>query len=150
MNNAILNRFNLLNAVQRLSCASRYFSAGTATFTPPFIAFSLYYLYFPEFGILPASSSVLLSISTAMLAIDLLLPARFHDAIGRKPVMVTALLLASCCALLSTMMTSWHGIPDYARADRSVVKRCCRRVGNDTYLVKKSIPAHSRFLYGAL
>ncbi len=24
--------------------------------------------------------------------------------------MVTALLLASCCTLLSTMMTSWHGI----------------------------------------
>ena len=32
------------------------------------------------------------------------------DAIGRKPVMVTALLLAACCSLLSTMMTSWHGI----------------------------------------
>ncbi|MBX4389795.1 MFS transporter, partial [Mycobacterium tuberculosis] len=24
--------------------------------------------------------------------------------------MVTALLLAACCSLLSTMMTSWHGI----------------------------------------
>jgi MFS family permease len=24
--------------------------------------------------------------------------------------MVTALMLASCCTLLSTMMTSWHGI----------------------------------------
>ncbi|MGC7978409.1 MFS transporter, partial [Salmonella enterica] len=54
--------------------------------------------------------SVSLSISTAMLAIGLLFTGPLSDAIGRKPVMVTALLLASCCTLLSTMMTSWHGI----------------------------------------
>ncbi len=63
-----------------------------------------------EFGVSPASSSVSLSISTAMLAIGLLFTGPLSDAIGRKPVMVTALLLASCCTLLSTMMTSWHGI----------------------------------------
>lgn len=45
-----------------------------------------------------------------MLAIGLLFTGPLSDAIGRKPVMVTALLLASCCTLLSTMMTSWHGI----------------------------------------
>ncbi len=45
-----------------------------------------------------------------MLAIGLLFTGPLSDAIGRKPVMVTALLLAACCSLLSTMMTSWHGI----------------------------------------
>lgn len=45
-----------------------------------------------------------------MLAVGLLFTGPLSDAIGRKPVMVTALLLASCCTLLSTMMTSWHGI----------------------------------------
>lgn len=45
-----------------------------------------------------------------MLAIGLLFTGPLSDAIGRKPVMVTALLLASICTLLSTMMTSWHGI----------------------------------------
>ncbi len=40
----------------------------------------------------------------------LLFTGPLSDAIGRKPVMVTALLLAACCSLLSTMMTSWHGI----------------------------------------
>ncbi len=110
MNNAILSRFNLLNAVQRLSCASRWpFFRGPATLRS-FIAFSLYYRYFPGVWRLPASSSVSLSISTAMLAIGLLFTGPLSDAIGRKPVMVTALLLASCCTLLSTMMTSWHGI----------------------------------------
>ncbi|VDZ66613.1 major facilitator superfamily protein [Klebsiella aerogenes] len=63
-----------------------------------------------EFGVSPASSSISLSISTAMLAIGLLFTGPLSDAIGRKPVMVTALLLAACCSLLSTMMTSWHGI----------------------------------------
>lgn len=63
-----------------------------------------------EFGLTPANSSISLSISTAMLAIGLLFTGPLSDAIGRKPVMVTALLLASICTLLSTMMTSWHGI----------------------------------------
>jgi YNFM family putative membrane transporter len=63
-----------------------------------------------EFGVTPASSSVSLSISTAMLAVGLLFTGPLSDAIGRKQVMVTALVLASCCSLLSTMMTSWHGI----------------------------------------
>ncbi|VFS55631.1 Inner membrane transport protein ynfM [Raoultella planticola] len=63
-----------------------------------------------EFGVTPASSSVSLSISTAMLAVGLLFTGPLSDAIGRKQVMVTALVLASCCSLLSTMMSSWHGI----------------------------------------
>jgi YNFM family putative membrane transporter len=57
---------------------------------------------------LPAAA--FLSISTGMLAIGLLFTGPLSDAIGRKPVMVTALMLASVCTLLSTMMTSWHGI----------------------------------------
>ena len=57
-----------------------------------------------------------------MLAIGLLFTGPLSDAIGRKPVMVTALLLASICTLLSTMMTSWHGHFDYARLDWAFVK----------------------------
>ena len=45
-----------------------------------------------------------------MLAVGLLFTGPLSDAIGRKQVMVTALVLASCCSLLSTMMSSWHGI----------------------------------------
>ncbi|WP_432214930.1 MFS transporter, partial [Salmonella enterica] len=58
-----------------------------------------------EFAVSRASSSVSLSISTAMLATGLLFTGPLSDAIGRKPVMVTALLCASCCTLLATMMT---------------------------------------------
>lgn len=86
------------------------FSAGLATFALLYCVQPILPVLSHEFGVSPASSSISLSISTAMLAIGLLFTGPLSDAIGRKKVMVTALLLASCCTLLSTMMTSWHGI----------------------------------------
>lgn len=86
------------------------FSAGLATFALLYCVQPILPVLSHEFGVSPASSSISLSISTGMLAIGLLFTGPLSDAVGRKPVMVTALLLASCCTLLSTMMTSWHGI----------------------------------------
>lgn len=86
------------------------FSAGLATFALLYCVQPILPVLSGEFGVSPASSSISLSISTAMLAVGLLFTGPLSDAIGRKPVMVTALLLAACCSLLSTMMTSWHGI----------------------------------------
>ncbi|SUW64172.1 Inner membrane transport protein ynfM [Buttiauxella agrestis] len=86
------------------------FSAGLATFALLYCVQPILPVLSHEFGVSPASSSISLSVSTAMLAIGLLFTGPLSDAIGRKPVMVTALLLASICTLLSTMMTSWHGI----------------------------------------
>ncbi|SFT62860.1 MFS transporter, YNFM family, putative membrane transport protein [Kosakonia arachidis] len=86
------------------------FSAGLATFALLYCVQPILPVLSHEFGVSPASSSISLSISTAMLAIGLLFTGPLSDAIGRKKVMVTALMLASCCTLLSTMMTSWHGI----------------------------------------
>lgn len=86
------------------------FSAGLATFALLYCVQPILPVLSHEFGISPAGSSISLSIATATLAVGLLFTGPLSDAIGRKPVMVTALLLASCCTLLSTMMTSWHGI----------------------------------------
>lgn len=86
------------------------FSAGLATFALLYCVQPILPVLSGEFGVSPASSSISLSVSTAMLAVGLLFTGPLSDAIGRKKVMVTALLLASCCTLLSTMMTSWHGI----------------------------------------
>ncbi|MEZ2575218.1 MFS transporter [Buttiauxella ferragutiae] len=86
------------------------FSAGLATFALLYCVQPILPVLSNEFGVSPASSSISLSVSTAMLAVGLLFTGPLSDAIGRKPVMVTALLLASSCTLLSTMMTSWHGI----------------------------------------
>lgn len=86
------------------------FSAGLATFALLYCVQPILPVLSQEFGVSPASSSISLSISTGMLAVGLLFTGPLSDAIGRKPVMVIALLLASCCTLLSTVMTSWHGI----------------------------------------
>lgn len=86
------------------------FSAGLATFALLYCVQPILPVLSHEFGVSPASASISLSVSTALLAVGLLFTGPLSDAIGRKNVMVTALLLASCCTLLSTMMTSWHGI----------------------------------------
>ncbi|HKM95889.1 MAG TPA: MFS transporter [Buttiauxella sp.] len=86
------------------------FSAGLATFALLYCVQPILPVLSHEFGVSPASSSISLSVSTVMLALGLLFTGPLSDAIGRKPVMVTALLLASSCTLISTMMTSWHGI----------------------------------------
>lgn len=88
-----------------------------ALFFAGFANFALLYCVQPilpvlshEFAISPANSSLSLSISTAFMAIGLLFTGPISDAIGRKNVMVIALLLASICTLLCPLMTSWHGI----------------------------------------
>ncbi|WP_312583759.1 MFS transporter [Atlantibacter sp.] len=86
------------------------FSAGLATFALLYCVQPILPVLSQEFGVSPASSSISLSIATGLLALGLLFTGPLSDAIGRKNVMVTALLLASICTLLSTQMTSWHGI----------------------------------------
>lgn len=86
------------------------FSAGLATFALLYCVQPVLPVLSQEFGVSPATSSLSLSISTGLLALGLLVTGPLSDAIGRKSVMVTALLLAACCTLLSATMTSWHGI----------------------------------------
>lgn len=86
------------------------FSAGLATFALLYCVQPLLPVLSQEFGVSPAASSLSLSISTGLLALGLLVTGPLSDAIGRKSVMVTALLLAAVCSLLSATMTSWHGV----------------------------------------
>lgn len=86
------------------------FSAGLATFALLYCVQPILPVLSHEFGVSPAASSLSLSISTGMLALGLLVTGPLSDAIGRKSVMVTALLLAAVCTLLSATMNSWHGI----------------------------------------
>jgi MFS family permease len=123
------------------------FSAGLATFALLYCVQPILPVLSHEFGVSPASSSVSLSISTAMLAIGLLFTGPLSDAIGRKPVMVTALMLASVCTLLSTMMTSWHGI----LVMRALIGLAERRGGGRDDLPQRGDPPElCRLLYGAV
>ncbi|MGL4205167.1 MAG: MFS transporter [Aeromonadaceae bacterium] len=86
------------------------FSAGFATFALLYSLQPILPVLSQDFAISPANSSLALSCSTAMLAVGLLFSGPLSDAVGRKNVMVTALLLASCCTLLAAHMHSWQGI----------------------------------------
>ncbi|WP_243077905.1 MFS transporter [Pantoea sp. MQR6] len=86
------------------------FSAGLATFALLYCVQPILPVLSEQFGVSPAASSISLSISTGLMALGLLVTGPLSDAIGRKPVMVTALMLAAICTLVSATMTSWHGI----------------------------------------
>ncbi|HBV38283.1 MAG TPA: MFS transporter [Erwinia sp.] len=86
------------------------FSAGLATFALLYCVQPILPILSQVFGVSPAASSLSLSISTGTLALGLLVTGPLSDAVGRKPVMVTALMLAALFTLLSATMGSWHGI----------------------------------------
>jgi MFS transporter, YNFM family, putative membrane transport protein len=86
------------------------FSAGLATFALLYCVQPILPVLSQQFGVSPAASSISLSLSTGLMALGLLVTGPLSDAIGRKSVMVTALLLAALCTVISAMMTSWHGI----------------------------------------
>ncbi|WP_242364993.1 MFS transporter [Yersinia enterocolitica] len=87
-----------------------FFSAGLATFALLYCVQPILPLLSQDFNISPASSSLSLSTSTGMLAFGLMFTGPLSDAIGRKSVMVVALMLAAICTLICSFMTSWHGI----------------------------------------
>lgn len=96
------------------------FSAGLATFALLYCVQPILPVLSQEFGLTPANSSISLSRLHGDVGYWFAVYWPLSDAIGRKPV-VTALLLASICTLLSTMMTNWRHF-DYARLDWAFVK----------------------------
>lgn len=86
------------------------FSAGLATFALLYCVQPILPVLSQQFGVTPAESSISLSLATGLMALGLLFTGPISDAIGRKSVMVTGLLLAALCTLLSATMVSWHGI----------------------------------------
>nr|WP_248921215.1 MFS transporter [Pseudomonas entomophila] len=84
------------------------FSGGFATFALLYCVQPMMPLLSQEFAINAAQSSLVLSVSTAMLAFGLLITGPVSDRIGRKPVMVFALLCAALSTLASAVMPSWE------------------------------------------
>jgi YNFM family putative membrane transporter len=88
-----------------------------ALFCGGFSTFALLYCVQPmmpilshEFSINAAQSSLILSVSTAMLAIGLLITGPISDAVGRKPVMLAALFAAALFTIASALMPTWQGV----------------------------------------
>ena len=86
------------------------FSAGLATFALLYCVQPILPVLSHDFGVSPATSSLSLSLSTGLMAIGLLFTGPVSDAVGRKSVMVVALLLAAGCTLVCSFMQSWDAI----------------------------------------
>ena len=84
------------------------FSGGFATFALLYCVQPMMPLLSKEFSINAAQSSLVLSVSTGLLAIGLLITGPISDRIGRKPVMVFALVCAALSTLVSAVMPSWE------------------------------------------
>lgn len=94
-----------------------YRATMLALFLGAFATFALLYCVQPmmpifsaAFGVDAASSSLVLSVATATLALGLLITGPVSDAIGRKGIMSLALLLAATFTLTSAIMPTWPGV----------------------------------------
>ncbi|CAD5106484.1 MFS transporter [Zestomonas carbonaria] len=86
------------------------FSGGFATFALLYCVQPMMPVLSRAYDLTAAQSSLVLSISTIMLAIGLLILGPISDAIGRKKVMVASLVCAALFTLGSAVMPSWHGM----------------------------------------
>ncbi|WP_426116245.1 MFS transporter [Pseudomonas sp. DSP3-2-2] len=86
------------------------FSGGFATFALLYCVQPMMPVLSREFSINAAQSSLILSVSTAMLALGLLITGPISDRLGRKPVMVMSLFSAAIFTLASGMVPSWEGV----------------------------------------
>ena len=94
-------------AAASAAVAADYKRSNRALFFGGFSTFALLYCVQPlmpllshEFALTPAQSSLSLSISTAALAISLILTSAISDRHGRKPLMVAAMMVAAVMTLL--------------------------------------------------
>jgi YNFM family putative membrane transporter len=86
------------------------FAAGFATFALLYCVQPLMPVLSQSFGLDAARTSLVLSVSTAVLACGLVVTGPLSDAVGRKPVMGLALFGAAVCTLGAAVMPTWHGV----------------------------------------
>ena len=78
-----------------------FFAAGFVTFVTLYDLQPLLPAFAREYAVAPALASLPLSVATAALAVTMLFAGTLSETIGRKPVMVTALVASSLLALLT-------------------------------------------------
>ncbi len=86
------------------------FAAGFATFAQLYCVQPLLPVLSHEFALDAARTSLVLSVTSALLAAGLVVTGPLSDALGRKPVMGFALVGAAGCALGTAAMPTWTGV----------------------------------------
>lgn len=89
----------------RTNCA--LFAAGFATFALLYCVQPLMPLFSRSFHVSAAGASLSLSLTTALLAVSMLVAGALSETWGRKPMMVAALVLSSALALASALLHHW-------------------------------------------
>ncbi len=84
--------------------------AGFSTFALLYCVQPLLPVFSRQFHVAPAEASMALSVSTALLAVSLLVAGSLSEAWGRKPMMVAAMIAAALLNVLTAVMPAWHGI----------------------------------------
>jgi YNFM family putative membrane transporter len=83
------------------------FSSGFATFGLLYCVQPLMPAFSSDFGVDAATSSLSLSLTTAVMAVGMLFAGAISDTLGRKPVMLASLLSSSVLVLLTAVSPSW-------------------------------------------
>ncbi|WP_246058774.1 MFS transporter [Luteibacter pinisoli] len=83
------------------------FSSGFATFGLLYCVQPLMPALSRDFGVDAATSSLSLSLTTAVMAVGMLFAGVISDAFGRKPIMLASLLASSLLVLLTAVSPSW-------------------------------------------
>jgi YNFM family putative membrane transporter len=106
-----INKTYIIRGTRRFMHATlALFCAGLSTFAVLYCVQPILPVFSQSFNLTPAQSSLSLSVTTAMMALGLLVTGPLSDAIGRKSVMSVSLLLAAFFTLICAMMSSWEGV----------------------------------------
>ncbi len=94
-----------------------YWRVSAALFLVGFATFSLLYCVQPllpeftaEFGVSPAQSALALSLTTASLAVSIVVAGALSEGLGRRWLMCVSLALACLCNLAVSALPHWHGV----------------------------------------
>lgn len=86
------------------------FAAGFATFGLLYCVQPLMPAFSQGYGVSAATSALSLSLTTGVLAFAMLFAGGLSDAWGRKPVMVSSLLVSAVLVLVSALMPDWPAL----------------------------------------
>lgn len=97
------------------SGTATYYRAGLALFLVGFASFSLIYCVQPllpafteTFAVSPANSALALSLTTAFLAVSIVLSSAFSQALGRRNVIFISMACAAALNVLAMFIPHWH------------------------------------------
>jgi YNFM family putative membrane transporter len=96
---------------------AEYWQAISSLFLGSFATFAILYspqpliaIFAEQFSVTPAIASLTVSLATGPLAVCMLFAAWISDAVGRKKIMVTALLLSAVLMILAAFCTDFRAL----------------------------------------